>query len=68
MELAVKKTHRWVEEPEESQVDRFERLSLEDVDPVKVINPVVQMLLDERAGKSSDESVLIKPEDEWLIY
>lgn len=68
MELAVKKDHRWAEESEESQVDRFERLSLENINPDKVTNPVVQMLLDERAGKNSDEGALIKPEDEWLIF
>ncbi len=68
MELAVKKEHVWVGDPEESQADRFERLSLEGIDPDKVTNPVVQMLLDERAGKNSDESALIKPEDEWLIF
>ncbi|MBU1177014.1 MAG: hypothetical protein ABIG88_00895 [Patescibacteria group bacterium] len=68
MESAVKKTHEWVKGPEESQVDRFERLSLEGVHSNKVTNPVIQMLLDERTGKNSDEGALIKPEDEWLIF
>jgi len=68
MKLAIKEKHKWIEDPEEPQTDRFERLSLEGVRSENVTNPIIQMLLDERAGKNSDENALIKPEDEWLIF
>lgn len=47
---------------------RFERLSLEGIDPGAVSNPVVKMLILGDTVLSSGRRCSIAPEDEWLIF
>ncbi len=47
---------------------RFRRLSIDEIDPAVVKNPVVQMLVGEDPALASGRRCSIVPEDEWLIF
>jgi len=46
----------------------FVRLTLNGVDPAKVNNPVIRMLIEEDKGLCEGRRCPIAPDDEWLIF